>query len=141
MADKSRRSSWATMNSSRSCSASTTFRPFMSQLGTFDISSTSSSNRSSSIDKGDGVWLSRSSFEPNSSAVSCSHLALVGEVGISEALGYVIISTSSDNSGAQGCRSSSRVTERIFSRINFPSVMSYPDIQHILCSDRAQNDA
>jgi hypothetical protein len=110
------------MNSVKSCSAGSTFRPFMSQVGNFDISTTSSSSkRTSSIDKGDGVWSSISSFDPDSGVVSCSNSTLASEEGIFEASGYVMIDTSSDNSGALGCKSSSGVTKRIFYRIDFSS--------------------
>jgi hypothetical protein len=42
-------------------------------------------------------------------------------MGIFEVSGYVMMATSSDNSGALGYRSSRGVMERIFSNINFPS--------------------
>jgi thiamine pyrophosphate-dependent acetolactate synthase large subunit-like protein len=55
--------------------------------------------------------------------MSYNNSILVGEVGISEASGYVMIGSSLDMVGALGCRLASRVTERIFSRINFPSLI------------------
>jgi hypothetical protein len=111
----------ATMNSSKSCSMGSTFRPFMLQVGAFDISLLSS--KSSLTNIGDGVWSSISSFEPDSSVVSYSNSTLASEEGTSEASEYVMIGTSLDNLEALGCKSSSGVTERIFSRVNFPYSM------------------
>jgi hypothetical protein len=91
-------------------------------VGTFYISPTSSTKWSSSIDKGDGVWSTIYAFESSSGAVSCRNSTLAGDAGIFQAIGYVIISISSDNTGALGCKSSSELTERIFSRIDFPSL-------------------
>jgi hypothetical protein len=109
------------MNPSKSCSGGSTFRPFMSHAGVFDKFPMSSMKMSSSIDKGKGVWSSISSFDPCFGVVSYSNSTLVGKVGISEASGYVMIDSSSDMVGCMGCRSASGVTQRIFSKINFPS--------------------
>jgi hypothetical protein len=81
----------------------------MSQVGTFDISPTSSLKRST-IDNGYGAWSAISSFEPWSGAVSCKNSTSAGEVGISEVSGYVMIETSSNNSRALGYKSSRGVT-------------------------------
>jgi hypothetical protein len=108
------------MNPFKSCSTGLTFRPFMLQAGAFHKFPMSSIKICSSIDKGKGVWSSICSFEPCSGAMSCSNSTLANEVGIFEALGYVMIDSSSDMVGALGCRSACRVTERIFPGINFP---------------------
>jgi hypothetical protein len=77
------------------------------------------------IDKEEGVRSAISSFEPCSGVVSCKNSTLAGEVGISEVSTYVMIGTSSDNSGAFSYKSSSGVMERIFFSIDFPSSTSH----------------